>query len=173
MSKKGTPMNDEQNSSAELYRNKEGGIVKLNADVVERLLSFRQLAPDALESGGILIGRFIKDSFDIIADEITGPLPGDVQTRTTFYRDAAEHQKVIYQRWEESAGTQCYLGEWHTHAESHPTPSAIDFDSWRKRLENDQMESEVSFFVIVGTESILVCEGNRLTKEIYPLERVA
>jgi integrative and conjugative element protein (TIGR02256 family) len=50
--------------------------------------------------------------------------------------------------WSNSGETMDYIGEWHTHPESDPRPSALDLDEWRKicHRRNDTM-----VFLIQGT----------------------
>lgn len=157
----------------QVFKRRDGSLVKLSTEALLVLESYRQYNPLDLEAGGILLGRYINNSPDVVVDEVTGPLPGDERTLCTFYRDAKAHQDVINERWHSSGGTCNYLGEWHTHAEPAPTPSVIDFTDWKQRLEKDFVDAPFVLFVIVGTERILVCEGDRNSKEIRPLEFVA
>jgi len=131
---------------------------------------FRQTEPHMTEAGGVLLGRHLRDGSAIIVDAITTPLPGDIRSRTTFFRHQKRHQAVIDEAWLSSDGTCTYLGEWHTHPEPIPTPSMVDWADWRRRLRIDQY-SEPIFFVIVGTQQVAVWEGRR-SGELCPLARV-
>jgi integrative and conjugative element protein (TIGR02256 family) len=59
-----------------------------------------------------------------VVDSITTPQPTDVRTRFTFDRNG-EHQRLINESWECSAGTCSFVGDWHTHAELYPAPSSV------------------------------------------------
>ncbi len=121
---------------------------------------FQQTEPHLTEAGGVLLGRHLRDGSAIIVDEITAPLPGDLCMRTRFYRARRLHQAVIDKLWRTSNGTCTYLGEWHTHPESIPSPSVVDLADWKRRLHNDEY-SEPIFFVIVGTQQVGAWEGRR------------
>lgn len=127
-----------------------------------------QKKPDKPESGGVLLGRYILDCQDVVVDAVTLPMDGDRQSRFRFFRDAQRHQEAIHRAWEESSGTCNYLGEWHTHPESYPTPSHIDIAEWKRILLRDRFDSDVLYFVIIGTCSINVwcgyCHGCRIEK---------
>ncbi len=45
-----------------------------------------------------------------------------------------------------------YIGEWHTHPETEPTPSSIDKREWRKICHT---KNEPMVFLIAGTRNVL------------------
>lgn len=118
---------------------------------VDEMLRFRQDDDEKLEAGGILLGRRLLDSEDVVVDQVTTPFPSDVRKRFVFIRREQGHQEAVNQAWQESGGTTVYLGEWHTHAEPTPQPSGRDIRGWQ------QKEGEVSadglFFVIFGIDT--------------------
>lgn len=146
-----------------------GGRAKLSADVVVTLDRHRQHAPADTEAGGYLLGRIMRDSLDIVTDEVTEPGPGDARTRYGFELcDLAHHQERVDAAWSRSEGTCCPLGGWHTHAEPDPAPSRVDLDDWRKRLRNDASdEFPRLLFVIVGTSRVRAWQGDRVTGAIH------
>jgi integrative and conjugative element protein (TIGR02256 family) len=119
-----------------------------------------QDAHEKAEAGGILLGRHILGTNDIIVDSVTEPMAGDWRSRSKFLRAREHHQEAIDRAWRESNGTCTYLGEWHTHPEMYPKPSSPDRLDWLRRLLVDQF-TEPIFFVIVGTVEIRVWEGLR------------
>ncbi len=147
------------------FNRKDGG----HFHISERALQvIHQHIQDELyknEAGGVLLGRHILGSDDIIVDTVTEPMPGDKRERFRFFRSQYFHQYLIDRMWKESRGTCTYLGEWHTHPEQDPEPSDIDRLDWSQRLRRDQF-TEPIFFVIVGTEHIRVWEGWRNKKPI-------
>lgn len=138
--------------------------------VGDQLNHFAQSA-DEPEAGGILLGRTILSSGDMIVDSITTPMDGDKQSRFSFFRSKKKHQKVIDQTWKDSKKTCNYLGEWHTHPEDFPSPSGTDIENWKKRLTEDFVDDSFLYFVIVGTKAVHVWEGARNTENIVQLSQ--
>ena len=136
--------------------------MKVSDTAVAEMLGFAQMSEGATEAGGVLIGRHIVDSRDIVIDGVTGPMPGDRRARTRFDRAHRRHQDVLDDTWERSGGTSVYLGEWHTHPEPSPTPSQVDLNDWRRRLVSDSVEADFLLFVIVGQREIRIWEGSRV-----------
>lgn len=147
-----------------------GGVIEISKAVAEKLKYFKQDTLDKNEAGGVLLGRFIKGSKNIIIDYITTPLLGDKATRTTFKRSHMNHQYHIFKHWITSKGTCHYLGEWHTHPEKTPNPSNIDLKEWKRKLLNDKFSHSYLFFVIVGIEEIKLWEGDRKTLDVKQLK---
>ncbi|HEY9178538.1 MAG TPA: Mov34/MPN/PAD-1 family protein [Flavipsychrobacter sp.] len=145
------------------------GQFKISEETLIRMNQYKQDNHKSLEAGGVLLGRFIKGSKNIIVDGITVPMIGDKRGRTYFIREEKMHQLVINNVWEKSAGTCNYLGEWHTHPESYPTPSDQDIKNWKKILSTRTFSSLYLYFIIVGTKRVGVWEGNRRTGKIKRL----
>lgn len=145
-----------------------GGRAKITNEAFAVISRHRQHAASDLESGGFLLGRMIRDSLDVVADEVTEPGAQDERTRFGFHlSDLAHHQAGVDAAWERSDGTCCLLGDWHTHAEPDPSPSSVDLAGWRRRLALDASdEFPRLLFVIVGTERVRAWQGDRLTGEI-------
>ena len=137
-----------------------GGRFQIGVAALGKMLGHRQDQRDAAEAGGILLGRHIRDTADIVVDRVTSPLPGDRRARSRFVRARRLHQDEIDLAWRESGGTTTYLGEWHTHPESQPWPSLIDWLGWQRKLLIDRFTG-VLFFIIVGASEIQVWEGHR------------
>jgi integrative and conjugative element protein (TIGR02256 family) len=149
-----------------------GGRIKLSNPVIETLAKYQQIHKNSNESGGILLGRFIKESKDIVIDKITTPLKGDKQTRFSFKRLSPLHQEVINEEWTKSRGTINYLGEWHTHPENYPRPSFIDIQDWKRKMKIDTFSSRYLYFIIQGIVELNIWEGDRRTLEIKKLKKV-
>lgn len=137
-----------------------GGRFQIGPEALSTLLGCMQNGPGTREAAGVLLGRHILNTEDIVVDGATRPMPGDWRTRTQFRRARRRHQIEINKAWKRSHGTCTYLGEWHSHPEPYPTPSAVDIRDWQRRLRVD-IYTEPLFFVIVGTHEIRVWEGRR------------
>jgi len=107
------------------------------------------------EAGGILLGRHLLDSHDVVVDEVSTPQSGDRRGRFSFFR-SSRHEFVARQRWLDQERTSAYLGLWHTHPESDPTPSSVDRRDWQQAVSTDTFEGDRLFFPIVGTHRIRV-----------------
>lgn len=142
-----------------VFERVRAGRLKISAEARSSMQRFLQQRPEAPESGGVLIGRWLLESADVIVDEITMPGPKDYGSRFHFHRDKFHHQQVVDEAWHMSDHTATWLGEWHTHPQPHPVPSCIDRLGWGFRLVRDQAGGEALFFVIAGTSTIGVWEG--------------
>jgi integrative and conjugative element protein (TIGR02256 family) len=143
-----------------IFARPDGGRVQIGAEPLATLVAHIQDEPSKPEAGGVLLGRHIYGSADIVVDGITTPMEGDRRSRRRFRRAKRRHQVAIDEAWRESNGTCTYLGEWHSHPEPSPTPSLLDRLDWGRKLLVDRYADPI-FFVIVGTSEICAWEGRR------------
>ncbi|MBX9600039.1 MAG: Mov34/MPN/PAD-1 family protein [Bryobacteraceae bacterium] len=143
------------------FRRERGGRVHLSEAAVATLIARRQLNDSTPEAGGIILGRLIVDSEDVVIDEVVGPLQGDRGSRFTFFRPKDRAQKIVEVAWESSRGTKVYLGEWHTHPENDPSPSSQDLRNWRGILRNARYEQDSLLFLIAGRANMRLWEVAR------------
>ncbi len=143
------------------FQRPNGGVLQLDATSVGTFTEFKQLTNGTPESGGILLGRLIANSNDIIIDRASMPDLKDRRFRFSFFRRKAPAQRIVDQAWLHSNATCNYLGEWHTHPEDIPTPSPIDINNWFKLARKTVCELECFFFIIVGRKEIKVWELNK------------
>lgn len=136
------------------FERSKGGLVELPRHVASLLCEHAQISPSSKEAGGILLGRQISGTLDIVLDEITTPSIDDRQTRFSFFRSKRLTQARIEAAWTESSGTLNYLGEWHTHPEDTPRPSCIDRAGWRSLSRKGVFQLDSLLFVIVGRNEI-------------------
>lgn len=122
---------------------------------VEQMLAFAQHRWCAREAGGILMGRHLLDSHDLVVDDVSTPQDSDRRGRCNFFR-SRKHELVAHQRWLQEHNTSAYLGLWHTHPERDPAPSSVDRGDWQQAVANDTYEGDRLFFPIVGTHRIRV-----------------
>jgi len=155
-----------------IYAKATGGYIKVPSDIVVSLRKYSQNKPHKPEGGGVILGRYILDSLDVVVDKISVPMPGDRATRTTFFRKKHAHQAIIEHEWLVSRQTCTYLGEWHSHPEPIPHPSCIDIFDWKRKLKKDVFDSDSLFFLIVGTSEIQMWQGQKLSKTISLLTLV-
>lgn len=152
-----------------VFKTQSGRLLKIDDSVIDRFVFYRQAEPYASEAGGVLLGRHLLGSANVVVDEVTEPMPGDERSRFGFRRGQRSHQRRIDETWHNSGGTCVYLGEWHTHPEPNPTPSHIDLQDWRRRLTEDKFAGNTLFFIIVGMQIICAWEGDRTQRTITPI----
>ena len=140
---------------------KTGGRVHLMGPAVEKLLAHRQLQDSSPEAGGVMLGRLILGTSDVVVDAVTGPCTADKYSRFTFFRSRRRAQQVVDEAWHTSRGTKIYLGDWHTHPEDIPNPSRQDLRNWRKICEAAVYEQKFLLFLIAGRVSIRIWELSR------------
>lgn len=145
-------------TSEYVYRRLNGGVVRISSDAVSLMRSHVQVDEDLPESGGILLGRLIAESNDVIVDHAIPPCSEDRASRFRFFRAARPANQSIHDYWERSCGACNYLGEWHTHPEDCPTPSCIDRRNWLRILKKSKLEQEFLFFIIIGRVNLRLWE---------------
>lgn len=153
-----------------LFNKVDGGYIKISENVLIAIESFKQSEKNSKEAGGVLVGRFIENSRDVVIDYISTPMKGDIRRRTFFKRRKNEHQEFVNKFWNDSNGAFNYLGEWHTHPERVPTPSCIDINEWKRIMKEADYDYECLFFCIVGTEMVEMWQGFRGSKELIHLK---
>lgn len=145
---------------------------------IEQMQAFAQHHWWNSEAGGVLMGRHLLDSQDIVIDEVSTPQGTDRRGRYSFFR-SRKHEQLAHQRWLQEHNTSAYLGLWHTHPERDPSPSCVDRNDWLQAVANDIYEGDRLFFPIIGTHRIRVwtlsrrgafrelnLEGKNVSKEI-------
>lgn len=127
------------------WRLPDGGFLLVGDNVIESVSRYRQSESQDTEAGGILLGYRRDPHLEILL--ATEPGPRDIRRRTFFERCDPSHQLLATRAWEADAYMH-YLGEWHTHPESSPTPSALDRREWSALGRRWSDESLV--MIIVG-----------------------
>jgi integrative and conjugative element protein (TIGR02256 family) len=151
------------------FRKLDGALLKIDSRTASRLRRFAQREEEDTEAGGVLLGRHLRDSTDVIVDAVSEPADEDRRSKFAFFRSMLHHQGVIDRLWQRSNGTCSYLGEWHTHPEPTPSASRTDLADWRRHLRSDEVDTDSLYFVIVGQRKIRAWEGVRRTGRIVQL----
>jgi integrative and conjugative element protein (TIGR02256 family) len=142
------------------FRTRSGRTLHIGPQALRVLCGHRQLNVTAPEAGGVLLGRHLIESDEVVVDEATEPQATDRRGRFSFFR-SSRHDAIARERWLETRETSAYLGLWHTHPESVPTPSNVDREDWRLALERDSFGGEHLHFIIVGTTALRVWVGRK------------
>lgn len=139
------------------------GHVLIELIVMIKLAAYRQDKKPKPEAGGILLG-YRRDPHIHVVDA-TVPGSGDRALRTHFWRSADSHQRIARERWLSSGHILDYVGEWHTHPQTSPSPSTIDIGEWRKI--STLSGEEQMLFLILGMEQhdwLGISQGAELRK---------
>jgi integrative and conjugative element protein (TIGR02256 family) len=137
------------------------GTITISTSATETFAAFTQVGCDDPEAGGILLGRLILESDNVVVDEATVPNVEDRQSRFFFWRSNQHAQRRVVEAWDQTEGTRIYLGEWHTHPEDIPNPSCVDKKNWQRLIKKCKYEQDFLFFVIVGLEETRIWEGSK------------
>jgi len=158
-------------SSEPCFRKSEGGILKISGRAMHTMAAYAEDESQKTEAGGILLGRFIIDSHNVVVDRATVPMPGDIREPRRFVRRAKGHQQAIDRAWTRSQHRSNYLGRWHTHIAEIPCASPTDRRDWERALRTEQFDSSTLFFVIVAAGGVCVWEGESETCQLVKLGR--
>ncbi|WP_366942044.1 Mov34/MPN/PAD-1 family protein [Cupriavidus basilensis] len=126
------------------------GAVSFSAECLAVFTYYQQAKATSREAGGQLFGD-IADLRTMRIRVATGPTRGAVRTRYSYQPDrrqenreiAAYHKKGLH-----------YLGDWHSHPEPHPTPSASDTEKLAAILGQSRHDLNCLLMVIVGTSEL-------------------
>ena len=126
--------------------------VTISPNVEDFFLELKESFEYNIEIGGIMAGIFNSGPIITITD-VTTPQSKDSCKRFRFLRSETEHQAIMDQLWAESCYQKMYVGEWHTHCESVPSPSWIDTSGWKARVKKTQNTPWI-LFLILGQQSL-------------------
>lgn len=120
--------------------------IVLGEAVLAHLDRHRQSRPGDTEAGGQLFARFVGNN--VLVDVATGPRPTDGRGRFRFLPNRPAERREIGRM--HRAGLH-YVGDWHTHPETHPTPSGTDIRSMTDMFRRSRHDLAAFVMVIVGT----------------------
>ncbi len=144
--------------------------IKIDDNVVDLIVKYKQLNRRDYEAGGILIGRENKESGNLIIDYATEPYDKDERTRTSFIRKDKKHIDFYNKLYEEHNGIYAYMGEWHSHPEDFPNYSTIDINNWKRISKINENKEKLYYHIIVGNKSTGIWEykyNSRDAKRIF------
>lgn len=102
---------------------------------------------DSVETGGILIGRYLKKGRFVRITEVTA-MPEDSRFgRAWFQRGRKGLDALLRDRW---AQGQYYVGEWHSHPGGSAEPSGSDVAAMRKIAGDPLYRCEAPVLLVVG-----------------------
>ncbi len=126
-------------------------LVVFAPDILKVFKHYRQRFFWQPEGGGILLGRRRGKHLEVML--ATEPSHKDRRSAFSFVREADGHADIAEQAWRQGDKQIDYLGEWHTHPQRVPTPSAIDRLEWGKLILQRSKLTPI-LVVVVGTKAI-------------------
>ncbi len=148
--------------NTELVLNRGDGLIVIETAVLQILHKYRQCHHRQPEQGGVFIGEI--RSPHIVITHVTEPGPHDLASRFGFVRKKRHHQTIVDELWQTSGGYLIYLGEWHTHPESIPTPSGTDLKMIQTQFKKNKINEPFLLLIIQGTKELYVglYDGNEI-----------
>lgn len=120
-----------------------GHSVVISDECVRSLEARRQTGPNATEQGGQLFARVDSGCLEIvIATDVQGS-----RRRFSFRPNRRSEQKQINDLFGDGLH---YVGDWHTHPEDMPLPSALDVEKITDLFEKSNHQLEWLVLIIVG-----------------------
>ena len=105
------------------------------------------------ETGGIIAGRGHVENGEVIITNASGGGPMATRTASYFSRDTEYCQQLVDTWAMKSNGEIDYLGEWHKHLESNPTPSSKDIGTMTKIATSPEYHVTTPILVIIGSSN--------------------
>ncbi len=102
----------------------------------------------AMETGGILIGHYSDDRRLAVVEQVTGPPEDSRRFLATFLRGVKGLQTLLDRLWR--SHRRYYLGEWHYHPRSAPTPSPADLSQMDSIANSDDYACPEPILFILG-----------------------
>lgn len=126
----------------------------IHVEPLSILSKFTQHKSRDPESGGIILGKVYNDRIEVL--KLSVPTTLDKASRFNFERSKVGGQIVLDYEFFNSNGQLVYLGEWHTHPESSPTPSITDLSMLITQHKFNQLNTEFMLLIIKGTRDIYI-----------------
>jgi hypothetical protein len=102
-----------------------------------------------IETGGILLGRYIDDGRTALILEATGPPPDSRTAHSWFLRGASGLHALLIARWMERTPSH-YVGEWHYHPSTLVQPSVEDLAQMLRIANTESYSCKEPILVIWG-----------------------
>lgn len=122
--------------------------VELSDSVLAHLNKHAQHTGESPEAGGQLFANITKEGSHWFVSSVTGPRPSDHRSRFFFHPDRRIERREIYAEFEQG---KHYVGDWHTHPQQTPQPSASDTRSMGEIFEKSTHQLPGILMIIVGT----------------------
>lgn len=135
-----------------IYKSQTLDLTVVLADVVlSHFKEHQQKSKRDKESGGQLFAVINENGNHWIIEKATGPNRKDFRSRFGFKANRKIEQNDINSAFEKGLH---FVGDWHTHPESHPTPSSEDKKSISDIFIKSKHELPGFIMIIVGNDEL-------------------
>lgn len=100
-----------------------------------------------LEIGGVLIGLYSKNKTTCTAEKFLPPTPDSRQGKYNFELGIIGLKEIFTKFWNKK---KYYIGDWHFHPKSSPTPSQQDLKQLKKISNSESLKCESPLMIIIG-----------------------
>lgn len=115
--------------------------------LLEEIRSFCEAA-DRHETGGILVGKYYDDQHKARLNYVSNAPPDSQRGATWFVRGLKGLQVWVDRLWKSGKGY--YIGEWHFHPYSSPSPSTQDISVMKRIAGNKGLNCPEPILIILG-----------------------
>lgn len=140
-----------------------GKVVDVLSSVLDEIYKWIQDESDKPESGGYVVGYQHEKTGNISLEAVSHPYSLDVKNRIRFEIRDPRHNVFLKKAQKRRS---YYMGVWHTHPQTDPVPSNVDWDDWHKTMLSDKTGSQYVFFIIAGITHWHIWIGDMLSREI-------
>ena len=105
-----------------------------------------------LETGGVLLGYWVRLYTQVVVTHVVGPGPLGVHHEHSFDPDHDYHASEIARIYSESGRLSTYLGDWHSHPDGRPNLSHRDKSTMRRISRHAPARAPIPLMAVMGTE---------------------
>lgn len=143
-----------------------GNTVDILTEVFQEISKWIQSGFEDPESGGYIVGYQHKYTNNVSLERVSHPYPLDTKTRVHFSMKDPRHKLFLLRT---KLKKSYYMGVWHTHPQSIPIPSDIDWKDWHETIKMDKTAGDYVFFLIAGTDCARLWVGDFKSKNIVEI----
>jgi len=123
------------------------------------------------EYGGLLVGRYVNDSKELIIEETV--LPKKFKSSVVSFERGVEGLRKTLKSFFDRSPSLIYVGEWHTHPDGMPIPSPTDSSALRTIVAHHEVsiENPVLLIIVVSSKNYEVGFHVLYKNNIYGYEK--